>query len=206
MRSSSLRTNRAGSKHTGHHGAVDRRGAARLATGLVAVLVLSGACGDDEPAPAAPPPPGAGHLARSGLDQQSAVAAVCANWTLGGPDSATVNEYLFELLRSPTLVPGAPPELTEEQVDLAVDQGCRDHPDDPTRLLGTVARQLGVTQADLDEKVVAACGRYGRQRAAVAAGNWSGDDLATLVRDVAAQARIALPELRSAIERICAGG
>jgi len=180
---------------------------AALAVALAATAGCGGGGPRTEPRTPAPDPGGDvtvfDRLAGAGLQPLTVVEAVCEHWGPADSERATVSQYVFGLLRSETFVPGEPPVVTEARLDVAVRQACRDHPDEPASFLAAVTAGVGLTEADLTRRVDDACRRYEKQRRGVASGNWSGDDLAPLVREIAASRAVPLPALRAAIAQVC---
>lgn len=172
-------------------------------------MALVGSCGEDDPAARSPATSTTAaatptrRVDRSVLERPVVVEAVCANWRPNDRDSQTVNEYVADLLLPHTFVPGQPPELTTDRIDVVIATACRDHRVEPDQFVAAVMAGLAISEEKLDERVEAACRRYERQRRAVAAGNWSGDDVDAFVRNIAGAYGVSLPMLRGAIGAIC---
>ncbi len=131
--------------------------------------------------------------------------AICDEWALDRPDQPTLNEYVHDLLRPLGLVNSPdPPAYTADEIDALVVAACRDEGDDPEAFLEMVRDGLGLSEADLDALVMSACDRYRVQQQRIARGDWSGEDIAQLIRDLAADRGVGLDELREALSGICA--
>lgn len=174
---------------------------------VVALVSLAGCGNDGGGEPTATGGGQASELAeRAGLDATEAARAICDAWEADSGDSASINEYVHDLFLPLDAVNSSnPPGYSTEDIDAAVTGACAVHPDDPDALLAAVRADLGITATELEAQVAAACARYEVQRERIAAGDWSGEDLADLLRQVAAGRGVELAELRSAIQGVCAG-
>jgi len=177
---------------------------------LAAVALLVG-CGDDGPPSDTTESSQAGRsqaealVDLAGVDPSAVVDAVCANWAVDQPDRPTVNQYVRDLFLPLELVNRAdPPDYTQDDIDRAVSDACRDHGDDPDAFLAGVRSGLGLSEAQLDELITGACARYRTQQEKIAAGDWSGSDLDDVIREVAVGAGFTLTGLREAISSLCA--
>lgn len=143
---------------------------------------------------------------RAGVESEVVLDAICDSWALDHPDQPTINEYVHDLLRPLDRVNGPdPPAYTDDEIDARIAAACRDEGDDPRAFLDVVRDGLGLSEAELDALVMAACDRYRAQQQRLAQGDWSGEDIAQLVRGLAADRGVSLGDLRRALSGVCAG-
>jgi hypothetical protein len=176
-----------------------------VGAGMLLVLGTATSCGSDANVDGASGAGQADALAdRAGLESEAVVDAICDGWALDQPDQPTVNEYVHDLLRPLDRVNSAdPPAYTADEIDALVVEACREERDDPEAFLGMVRDGLGLSEADLDALVMSACDRYRVQQERMASGDWSGEDIAQFIRDLAADRDVGLGELREALSGIC---
>lgn len=166
------------------------------------LLATAAACGDDDGEAS-----GAGQaddLAdRAGLEAQTVVDALCDSWARDHPDHPTINEYVHDVLHPLDLVNSSdPPSYSTDEIDALIVAACRNR--DAEAFVDTVRDGLALTEAALEALVGSACDRYGTQQQRMARGDWSGEDIAQFVRDLAADKGVDLGELREALSGICA--
>lgn len=143
-------------------------------------------------------------VSASGLDAKSALSTLCRAWEPGHPDHATVNSYVWDLLRPLDLVNGPnPPAYTEDDINTVVQQACAAHGADPVAFIDAVRTGLGLSNIELLSRVTAACTRYREEQRRIAQGDWSGDDVDQWMLDLALGGGVTEQQLRSAIENIC---
>ena len=173
--------------------------AVRVLAGVL-VLGMAASCSDDGSGDGQ-----AGRLAdRAGFEADEVVDAICEEWRRDDPDAATINQYVRDLLLPLALINSQQrPSYDTEDIEALVEAACDDGAD-PEALVDRVLEGLGLGEADLDRLVSAACDRYGEQLQRMARGDWSGEDLGQLIRDVAGERGVDLEELKDAITGVCA--
>lgn len=181
------------------------RRAIAVCTGWLLVLATATSCGSDANGGGASGSGQADDLAdRAGLESEAVVDAICDGWALDQPDQPTVNEYVHDLLRPLDRVNSPdPPAYTADDIDVLVVEACRVAGSDPEAFLDMVRDGLGLSEADLDALVGSACDRYHVQQDRIARGDWSGEDIAQLIRELAADRGVGLVELQEALAGIC---
>lgn len=170
-------------------------------TVAASVVLWSCGAGSDQPR-------GLGQAAkmseRAGVDGGDVVDALCQHWRMGYSDSPTVNSYIHDLLLPLDLVNSEdPPAYGQADIDAAVTAACKNELGDPEAFVDAVAADIGLTAADIEARVRAACDRYRRQQRRIARGDWSGEDLAPLIRSIAASVGLDEAGLRQAIDGVC---
>ena len=181
------------------------RRAIAVCSGCLLVIAAATACGSDANGGGGSGSGQAHALAdRAGLESEAVVGAICDGWALDQPDQQTVNEYVNDLLRPLDRVNSPdPPAYTADEIDGLVVEACRVERRSPEAFLDMVRDGLGLSEADLDTLVRSACDRYGVQQDRIASGDWSGEDIAQLIRELAADRGVGLVELQEALSRIC---
>jgi hypothetical protein len=179
--------------------------AVRVLGGLVLLPGLAG-CGGDDGSGAAGPGPAAELAERAGLDGDAAVGAICDGWETGQPDHPTVNQYVHDLLLPLDLIDsGDRPADTEDDIAAAVADACQEPRGEPEAFVRAVRDDLGLSEADLQARVDAACARHERQRGRITAGDSSEQDLSQFLRDFASMRGVALAQLSAAVAGVCRG-
>ena len=175
-----------------------------LRAGVVVVVALAtalAACGDDDDEGGARDP----YEERSGLESSDVLDVVCEHWESGSQDHLTVTQYVRDLLLPLDMVnQGTPFTYTFDDIDVSVVAACKAHRDDPATFLRAVRDDLGLSQGSLDGLIDSACARYREQQSRIADGNWSGEDIATFIRDLASGGGASLEDLRRAVDGMCA--
>jgi hypothetical protein len=168
---------------------------------VVAAAVALAACAGDDAEDRSRQP----YEERSGLESTDVLEVLCDSWATDRPDRPTVNEYVRDLLMPLDLVnDGTPFAYSADDIDTSVLAACRTHGEDPAAFLAAVRNDLGLSQGSLDALTESACARYRVQQSRMAGGDWSGEDIATFVRELAADGGASLQDLRQAIDGICA--